>query len=45
MEILKKMKVCKKHLKYVAVGTTYQIVSMNDCPMCRDNRITRIEEL
>jgi hypothetical protein len=32
------MKVCKKHLKYIAVGITYQLVSMNQCEICEEYR-------
>jgi hypothetical protein len=37
------MKVCKKHLKYLQDGVTYQLVSPHDCVLCRDLRIERLE--
>ncbi len=39
------MKVCKKHLKLVADGTTYQLVDSDECIVCKNPRITRVGEI
>jgi hypothetical protein len=37
------MKVCKKHIKYLQPGVTYQLVSERDCLLCNDLRVERLE--
>lgn len=37
------MKVCKKHVKYLQNGVTYQIVSQHECLLCNDLRVERLE--
>jgi hypothetical protein len=39
------MKVCKKHLKLLERGTTYELADEKDCVACKNPKIKKLSEI
>jgi hypothetical protein len=39
------MKVCKKHLNLVDIGTTYELSESKECVVCKNPKIKKLREL